>query len=276
MRGNIAAQTPAENTDSVIPAVTSSAPKVTPVDVDDDKPRVVMHYYDKHGDLLDEPVMFLATLDTVQKVKAGPTYPLYNGTTIGVNFGEAVMLAFGQKHANFDLWANVSLHNWLFPTIECGLGYANNTPDNNNYTYKSAPQFYAKIGLDYNFLYKSSPDYKFFVGVRAGFSHFKYDLNNVTISSDYWGETQQFSMSGLKSTAFYGEALAGLQVRIVKGFSLGWTLRWRFKFNSTPDRGSRPWFIPGYGTSPFGLSISAAWTISGKDKKESGEQNIDK
>ena len=43
---------------------------VTPVDIDEKKPRTVLHYYDKHGDPLAEPVMFIATLDTVTKAPA--------------------------------------------------------------------------------------------------------------------------------------------------------------------------------------------------------------
>ena len=79
-------------------------PKSTPVDVDDRKPVTVLHYYDKHGDPLDEPVMFLATLDTVQKVKSKPVYPVYSGINIGANFGDLIFMAFGQRYASFDYW----------------------------------------------------------------------------------------------------------------------------------------------------------------------------
>lgn len=185
-----------------------AGPKTTPVDVDDNKPRVIMHYYDKHGNPLNEPVMFLASLDTVTKVKSKPVYPTYNGVNVGLNFGDLIFMAFGQKHASFDVWANVSLWNWLFPTLECGLGYINDTPDKMNYTYKSGPSMYAKIGFNYNFLYKSNPAYQFFVGFRAGFSNFKYDVTDIRINSEYWEESQNLSLTGLKSTCWYGEVLA--------------------------------------------------------------------
>lgn len=237
-------------------------PKVTPVDVDDNKPHMVLHYYDKHGDPLDEPVMFLATLDTVTKPKSKPIYPTYNGVNVGLNFGDLIFMAFGQKHASFDAWANVSLWNWLFPVVEMGVGYIKDTPDKMNYTYKSGPSLYAKIGLNYNFLYKSNPDYQFYLGIRAGFSSFKYDITDISITSDYWNETQDLSLKGLSSTAFYGEALAGLQVKIVSHFSLGWALRWHFMFHKTKPGQNNPMFVPGYGTSsPFSVSVSAIWTI---------------
>lgn len=253
-----------------VPAATPEAPrpKSTPVDVDDKKPVVVLHYYDKHGEPLDEPVLFLATLDTVQQVRSKPNYPLYNGVNIGLNFGDAIFMAFGQKHASFDLWANVSLHNWFFPTLECGLGFADDTPEKQNFTYRTKPSFYAKLGLNYNFLYKSNPDYQVFLGLRAGFSRFTYDITDITISSDYWDETQHLSLRGLNSTSFYGEALAGLQVKIVGGFSLGWSARWHFPFHTSADGANKPWFIPGYGgSSPVSMTVSAIWTIPVKLKE---------
>lgn len=237
-------------------------PKSTPFDVDDRKPVTVLHYYDKHGDPLDEPVMFLATLDTVRKVKSKPIYPVYSGINIGLNFGDLIFMAFGQRYASFDLWANVSIHNWFFPTLECGLGYADETPSKANFTYKTSPSFYAKLGLNYNFLYKSNPDYQVFLGLRAGFSSFSYDVTDITINSEYWDESQHMSFNGLKSTSFYGEALAGLQVKIAGNFSLGWTARWHFIFHTSEDKKNKPWFIPGYGGSaPFAMTVSAIWTI---------------
>lgn len=241
---------------------TLPSPKATPVDVDDNKPPVIWHYYDRHGNPLNEPVMFLATLDTVQNVRSGPVFPRYNGMNLGLNFGDAIFMAFGQDYASFDLWANVSLWNWLFPTVECGVGMADSKPANENFRYRVKPSFYAKVGFNYNFIYKSNPDYQVFVGLRAGFSKFSYDITDVTIQNDYWNESQHLQLKGLNSTCFWGEALAGLQVKIVDNFSLGWNVRWHFLFDAKRDGGNKPWFIPGYGgSSPFAMTVSAIWTI---------------
>lgn len=268
---------PAIDTDSLVslPKEKPVAPRPssTPVDVDDAKPTTVLHYYDKHGDPLEVPVRFLATLDTVQAVKAKPLYPLYYGVNVGINFGDLILMAFGQKYASFDAWANVSLHNWIFPTVELGLGYANDTPARLNFTYKSPASLYAKIGADYNFLYKSNPDYRVFLGLRAGVSRFAYSLSDVTITSDFWNESQTLAIRDLHATALYGEALAGLQVKIVGNFSLGWTARWHFLFHVSRDRESKPWFIPGYGgSSPFAFTVSAVWTFKGHSQKKVAEE----
>jgi len=243
--------------------------KITPVDVDDNKPTVVMHYYDKHGEPLEEPVMFLATLDTVTKVKSKPIYPLYNGVCIGVNFADAILMAAGQKHASFDLWADVSLHNWFFPVIEAGIGFADNSPKNSNFKYKGKPSFYTKIGINYNFLYKSNPDYQCFLGLRGGFSSFGYDVDNINISNGYWGEDQVINLRGLRATALYGEVLAGIKVKIYRRFSMGWSIRYHFKFRESTNSASGVWFIPGYGTnSPISFSLSAIYTIPGPKTAE--------
>ena len=97
-------------------------------------------------------------------------------------------------------------------------------------------------------------------GFRVGFSSFKYDIENIKITNGYWDQTQSFSMTGLKASAVYGEVLAGIKVKIVGNFSLGWNARYHMKFKVSSKSSSSPWFIPGYGaTSPFSFSLSAIW-----------------
>lgn len=239
--------------------------KSSPVDTDDEKPREVLHYYDKHGNPLDEPVRFLAVLDTVTKPKSKPLYPLYNGFSVGVNFGDAIFMAAGQKYGGFDIWADVSLFNWFFPVVEAGIGFADSRPEESNFTYRTSPSFYAKIGFNYNFMYKSDPAYQLFAGFRAGFSSFSYDVEDVSISNGYWDETQNFSMRGLKANALYGEVLAGIKVKIVGNFSLGWSARYHFKMKVNSSSASTPWYIPGYGAgSPFSVTFSAIYSFGQK------------
>lgn len=241
---------------------TLSAQTVTPVDVDDKKPeQPVLHYYDKHGDPLKEPVLFLATLDTVQKAKSGPVYPCYNGVTVGVNFMDAIMMLAGQKYCNFNIEANVSLWNWLFPAVEVGLGRADSRPEEMNFRYKSNWDPFFKLGFDYNFLYKSNPAYKVYIGYRVGWSRTTYSVTDVTISSGYWDETFHPELTDNHATAWYGEALAGLKVNLWKGLGLGWSLRYRHKYHVTEPRDAKVWFIPGYGASHFAATFALYYTF---------------
>ena len=141
--------------------------KITPVDNDPNKPpQPTLHYYDKHGNALKEPVLFLAETDTVTGARPKPVYPLLYSANIGLNFFDGLMALFGQKHSSYDIAASVSLWNWIEPTVEVGIGFANNHPEASNFTYKGKPSFYGKLGFNYNFLYKSNPDYQVYLGLR--------------------------------------------------------------------------------------------------------------
>ncbi len=244
--------------------------KITPVDNDKTKPRQpVLHYYDKHGNPLEEPVLFLADLDTVKTARPGPVYPLLESMSFGVNFFDAVMQLAGQKHASIDVWAELSLHNWIQPVVELGIGFADNRLEEGNFHYKGKPSLYAKIGANYNFLYKSNPDYQIHVGLRGGYSSFKYDITDITINSPYWDQSNSFSVMNQKAHALYGEVLGGVKVKIWKNISIGWDFRYRFKFKGSKGTNSDPWFIPGYGASSnISASFSLIYTIPLKRNKK--------
>ena len=236
--------------------------KITPVDNDPNKPpQPTLHYYDKHGNPLEEPVLFMSELDTVTNVKPKPIYPLLYSASVGVNFFDGVLTLFGQKHSSYDIHASLSLHNWFEPVAEFGIGLADNKPETGNYRYKGKPSFYGKIGINYNFMYKSNPAYQIFLGLRCGFTSFKYDITDVTINSSYWGQTEHFSIMDQKASYIYGQALAGLKVKIWKDISMGWSVRYGFKFKENKPLNSNPWFIPGYGTGPLSATFSLIYTI---------------
>lgn len=237
--------------------------EITPVDIDREKPEQPrLHYYDKHGNKLDEPVYFLAELDTVQKVSPKSPWPLLNGITVGFNFFDAAMLLAGQSYASFDISAAVSLHNWFFPTCEFGLGYADNRQEGNTLVYRTKLSPYFKIGIDYNFLYKSSPDYMAGLGLRLGWARPQYEITGASVSADYWGEDIRFNILNQSVNAWYGEALATVKVKVWKRLSMGWSIRYRFKAHIPDATASTPWFIPGYGgSSPLRATFSIMYTF---------------
>lgn len=242
--------------------------KITPVDNDREKPtQPTLHYYDKHGNPLEEPVLFMAELDTVKSVRPKPVYPLLYSASVGFNFFDGVMAIFGQSFQSYDVQASVSLHNWFEPVMEFGLGFADSHPEGSNFRYKNKPSFYGKLGINYNFMYKSNPDYQVYLGLRVGYTNFKYDITDITINSDYWGQSNNFSIMNQHSSAFYGQALAGLKVKIWKWISLGWNIRYGFKFNNPKAPNSVPWFIPGFGTGPLSATFSVIYTLPLNTKK---------
>lgn len=256
-------------------ALTAQERKITPVDVDESKPKQpTLHYYDKHGNPLQEPVLFLAELDTVKKkVNAGPVYPLLTTVNVGVNIFDAFMNCFGQSFGSVDVFGELPLFNWFVPTVELGVGWGSQAPKDNNYRYKANPSFFAKLGFNYNFLYKSNPDYQVYVGFRAGFSPMSYTIKDVTVNGGYWDQTVHPEIGKQTATAFYGQALAGLKVKIYKEFSLGWSVRYNFKFNSPHGSASDPWYIPGMGgnnklSATFSLIYTLPLTDMSKARKD--------
>lgn len=192
--------------------------------------------------------------------KIYPHYPKLTELSLGLNFGDALLMAFGQKYSSFDLSATLNMWNRFQPVLIVGLGRAKDTPDDMNYTYTGKLSPYFKIGANYNFLFKNEPKYQLYAGVRLGFSTFKYDITDVTINNPYWGEyDQSYQLKGISSNALWGEFLLGLKVHIFSNWSLGWEAKFHGIFNSKKNESGNPWYIPGYGTKngkwAFGLSL---------------------
>lgn len=194
------------------------------------------------------------------KVVPRMIYPLVYSASISVNIWDPVMRLLGQKYGLVEFGAEFNMHNRYIPVFEVGLGEANDTPDDNNYTYKSAFAPYFRIGMNYNFLYNSSPDYMAMAGVRYGFSPFSWSVENVTVDSPYWREDELMNIPGQKTTAGYLELLFNLRLRIKGPIYLGWTFRYHTILHETKSPHGQPWYIPGFGSR--NSAVSGAFNIT--------------
>ena len=79
-------------------------------------------------------------------------YPLLDGLIVGVDLFQPVVSLFGQQYANYQVSLEVSFHNRFFPIWETGIGWADNTPDDGNFTYKVSPTLYNRLGVLYNII----------------------------------------------------------------------------------------------------------------------------
>ena len=190
-------------------------------------------------------------------------YPLLTDVAVGINLAEPLFMAFGQSYASADVNVTLNMWNRLLPTAEVGLGWASNSPDDRNFTYKGKPAPYFKVGANYNFLFKNSPDYQVLLGVRLGYSPFSYDVTGAHYVNSYWQEDASFDLKGEHSHALWGEAGAGIKVKLAGPVSMGWMIRYHGIFNYGKNEHSRPWFIPGYGPrgSSLGLSMTLYYTL---------------
>lgn len=289
-------------------AFSQSKGTITPVDSDDEAPqKPILHYYDKHGERLDTPVLYLAELDTVTNNGPRSPYPLINGFSVGVNFGDAILSLIGQNHYSYDVSAMLSFHNWFFPVIEAGVGWGDHTESGDLYRVKAKPSFYAKVGINYNFLYKSNPDYMAYIGLRFGFSNHKWDVTDIKPSSgdDDSGSSDNpdsgggsgdsgpvvgnGSLSGGSATGtvvskamtfpagvteMLNQSCTSLYGEIVAGLKVRiagpFSLGWnvRYRVYKHNSKKAEPWFIPGYGTGPLGVNICAYLTFGQKPRRD--------
>ncbi len=198
-------------------------------------------------------------------------YPRLTDLSVGLNIAEPLFMAFGQSYASTDVSVTLNMWNRLQPTVEMGLGWAKNTPDGMNFTYKGKPSPYFKVGANYNFMFKNSPDYQVLVGIRLGYSTFGYDVTDAHYINSYWREDIGYNITGERSHALWGEAGVGLKVKLWDRVSMGWMIRYHGIFNYGKNSHSKPWFIPGYGprSSSLGLSLGIYYTLPmTKNKKK--------
>ncbi|MCM1292250.1 MAG: DUF6048 family protein [Bacteroides sp.] len=196
---------------------------------------------------------------TAHKVKK-MIYPLYESVTVGVNIWDPVMRIFGQDYGGADIWAELSLHNRYKPVVEFGMSSANITPDGKNYTFKSPLAPYFRIGANYNVFYNNDPRYELLVGVRYGFTTFKYEVSEFTLDDSYWGVDETLSIPQQSTTAGFFEFTAGVRVMIGKQISLGWNVKYHTLLHEGKASYGKPMYIPGFGKR--GNSITGSFSIS--------------
>lgn len=189
--------------------------------------------------------------------------PLYNGISIGMDLFGIGSKLFGGDFLSSEVSIDANLKNRFFPVIEIGYGHTDATDDDYGIHYKSSAP-YARIGLDYNTMSKKRSDSFLFVGMRYGFTAFKYDVQAPDLQDPIWGGSVPFNYNGISSRAHWMELLVGIKVKIVKNFRMGWTLRYKARFSVKDDINSTPWYIPGYGSNKstnFGFTYNLIYKL---------------
>jgi Domain of unknown function (DUF6048) len=221
-----------------------------------------VHYHDEQGNTyMVDTVTGVEWVDSAL-LPAAPKmkYPLISEASVGIDIWDGVMRMFGQKYGLTGVTMQLGMHNRYFPTFEFGVGNANNTPADNNYTYHAPLRPYFKLGADYNFLYNSDPAYRFTAGVRYGFSPFSFRVDNIDISQDYWGENTTFTLGPENCTAGWLEICFGLRVKLWGPIYAGWTLRYHSILHQSKSPIGEPWYIPGFGAASSSLTGSFTFT----------------
>ena len=200
---------------------------------------------------------------TLLKTPPKMIYPLLHQVVVGVNVWDPIMRALGQQYGLGDVWGEVSLHNRYFPFFAVGVGNIDTTPIGKNFTFRTPVAPYFKIGASYNLFYNSNPAYRLQVGMRYGFSSYKWSVIDATVDEGYWQDPSVYSLHDLSHTAGYLELTFGIKVKIAGNFSAGWTLVYHSVMHESRSEYGKPMYIPGYGkrNGAFTGNFSIIYTI---------------
>lgn len=188
--------------------------------------------------------------------------PLFAGVSVSGDVCGAVMAAFC-SYGQYEGAVRVNLKNRYFPIAEVGLGRSNHTDDeSDNHFRVSAPYF--RVGCDYNVAKDKFSGNRIFVGLRYGFTSFKYDMSGPPIHDAIWGTEIPFHFTGISGNAHWGELVLGLEAKVWKFFHLGWTARYRLRLSEKQAPMGRAWYLPGFGkndNSAFGGTFNIIFDI---------------
>lgn len=200
--------------------------------------------------------------DDKPKEEAEPI-PTYGGTYLNVDLFNPISHFLGTRFIQGEASVDVNIKNTIFPIIELGYGGVN-YDNGDGLAYKSAAPF-VRIGLNYNTMAKKRRENHFYIGVRYGFSAFKYDITSHGLSDPVWPDDIDFTRLGQKSFGQWIELVAGIRVQIKGNFMMGWSIRLKRLISNTNHGDNEAWYVPGYGysgTTAYGATYSIIYKFN--------------
>ena len=148
------------------------------------------------------------------------------------------------KIQSYEAAVNVRLAKRFYPTLEAGYALAERGADGGLHKGQGG---FGRIGMDLAVVKKGASENNMLVGLRVGGAYQDYDLTNVRLCSDYWGE-KRLNFYDQQRFDCWGEFVAGCQVQVYKGFQMGWYLRMKLLFTrKAEEAGVLPYYVPGFG-----------------------------
>ncbi len=227
-------------------------------------------------------LFFWGAISTVRAQSGGSAW-IPSTLRIGGSAGSLAYLIFSDTRNYFEASADVDLNRFLL-VYEYGFNqYKLNEP---TYSYSNSAD-YMRVGLDVDFMYGSKDGNVGFFGVRYGWTTFEdrlsYNTRAVIESETGWPDTREES-SNTDAYAHWFEMDAGLKVRIVGPFFMGFTARYKFLVKVHSNGELKPYWVPGFGkhvnSDSWGLNYYFYYTIpfrkkviSEKKKKKEKKEN---
>lgn len=191
-----------------------------------------------------------ASAEDALKTRLAKPIPLFAGLSVSVDLCGAAMASlcpWGQYEAA----ARVNFRQRYFPTIEIGVGSSNHTDETTNLHYKTHSPFF-RGGCDLNIANDKRSGNRIYLGLRYGFSAFKYNLDGPDIEDPVYGETLPYRFVGVNGRMHWAEIVGGLEARIWRFVHLGWTLRYKLRIHEKQNSLGHAWYVPGFGKNAGG------------------------
>lgn len=217
--------------------------------------------------------------DNIKKV----IMPFYNGLFIsGDLYGIGAKL-LGSDFLSSEIGLSVNLRNRYMPVVEIGYGETNTSNENGIHYKTGAPYF--RIGIDYNMRWKKVDyDDVLFLGLRYGYTSFKYDvnclslidpiyggeINNPILEDPIWGGSNTYNHPGMNGSMSWYELVGGIRTKIFKNVYMGLSLRLKYRLGNKMDVNAQPWYVPGFGkfdAKATGISYTIIYKFSVGTKK---------
>lgn len=122
---------------------------------------------------------------------------------------------------------------------------------------------YWRAGIDVNFLLKDPDRNMFFIGFRVGRAGFDETLTTLFDYEGFGPIMATQANSGLR--AAWGELTTGLRIKVVGGFWMGYTARFKFAPGVRGNEVFDAYDIPGYGRADrstyWGFNYQVFWRV---------------
>lgn len=190
-------------------------------------------------------VQYASPEEAAAALLAQKRLPLFAGASVSADLCGAVMAAC-TPYGQYEAAARLNLRGRFFPVFEMGMGVSNHTNETTNLHYKVHSPYY-RVGMDYNVAKNPRALGRIMVGVRYGFTTYKFDVDGPDHYDGVYGTLVPFSYTGVRGTNHWGEAVFGLEAKVWGFVHLGWTFRYRIRFYHKDTQVGNAWYVPGYG-----------------------------
>ena len=159
---------------------------------------------------------------------------VYQGMSVKLDIGTPVLelARSAGKIQSYEAAVNMRLAKRFYPTLEAGYALAERGADGGQHKGEGG---FGRLGMDLAVIKKGATENNMLIGLRFGGAYQNYDLTNVRLYSDYWGE-QRLNFYDQHRFDCWGELVAGCQVQIYKAFQMGWYVRMKLLFTRTDKR----------------------------------------